>query len=280
MPVGRVYPIDRGSRTAERQGRFREQEIVVVAWRWAARLDRYTCVFCWAMHGTVHPLSELLYSHATCHCVRDAVLWDEPPSAAGPSGPEIFARLPWTMQLALLGPRVYFLYASGRIQLRDVIGYRQQEGGGWVGYVRSAAQIERQPKPHLPPRRALMVDPRHRLVSVTQNSFVKDENTVYEPAVDVLADVAGINRGEAIRRGEFFLLPSGRLYGQEGSGRLYPIDGPGLHRLGRGAYRALGVYNEFGLSGQAEGLLDRRGIVQEEREAARRAWRAGQEGRP
>ena len=65
----------------------------------------------------------------------------------------------------------------------------------------------------------------------------------------------------------------------EGSGRLYPTSGEGLYQLGRGAYVALGWYNQAGLTAAAEAELDHNQIIESERERAREIWSALQEWR-
>lgn len=84
------------------------------------------------------------------------------------------------------------------------------------------------------------------------------------------ADIEGINRGEAIRHGDTYLI-NGRLYGIEPTGRAYPISGSGVHELDRLAFRAVGVYNTFGLTERAEGILDKMRSPEQARVAARRA---------
>ena len=114
---------------------------------------------------------------------------------------------------------------------------------------------------------------RHDLAKVTPRTRAKALNTVIEPGVDVDADVAAINAGLAVQQGDRFIV-NGRTYGIEPMNRLYPIRGPGSHQLGRGAFRALGVYNRFGSSAEAETILDRMEIRPEERLAALNAWMA------
>lgn len=69
-------------------------------------------------------------------------------------------------------------------------------------------------------------------------------------------------------------MVNGRRYRLEGHGTLAPLDGIGMHVLSREAYRALGVYNKFGLTDKPEQYLDRRNSPQADRDAARRAWLA------
>ncbi|MCK6548187.1 hypothetical protein L6R52_20220, partial [Myxococcota bacterium] len=114
---------------------------------------------------------------------------------------------------------------------------------------------------------------RHQLTSVQQSTVAKDWNSVFEPGVDVAGDVRAINEGRAERRGDRWIV-NGRTYGSH-DGTLYPIEGEGIHRLDRGAFKALGVYNQFGLTPRAEEILGRMGIGDAQRDAAQRAWRAG-----
>jgi hypothetical protein len=84
--------------------------------------------------------------------------------------------------------------------------------------------------------------------------------------------VALINAGKAQRIGDRYFI-NDRIYGTHG-GTLYPVSGPGLHQLDRGAFKALGVFNRFGDTQRAAEVLDMMGIDREQREAALRAWRA------
>ena len=63
------------------------------------------------------------------------------------------------------------------------------------------------------------------------------------PRVDVMADVEAIRAGRAIRKGNRFVV-NHRTYVLEPGGRLFPRDGDGFYQLGRGAYRALALYND------------------------------------
>jgi hypothetical protein len=128
--------------------------------------------------------------------------------------------------------------------------------------------------PNLPPRPVRAPHPRHRLLAVRQNTYVRPLNSVIEPTVDVTADIGAINRGEALRHGDIYAV-NGRTYRLEPAGRLYPIAGPGIHPLNRDAFKALGVYNRFGLTSRAEDILDQMGKSPADRAAARVVWHAG-----
>jgi hypothetical protein len=114
---------------------------------------------------------------------------------------------------------------------------------------------------------------RHDLNGVRQKTVAKEWNTVVEPGVDVAGDVRAINEGRAVRNGDTYQV-NGRTYGHH-DGVLYPMDGPGFHRLDRAAFKALGVYNEFGLTPRAEDILNRMGMAPEARAQARAAYEAG-----
>jgi hypothetical protein len=98
-------------------------------------------------------------------------------------------------------------------------------------------------------------------------------NTVAMPWVDFGQDLAGILAGTGIRQGNRFVVNQ-REYVMEGDGRLMPVAGDGLVQLGRGAYRALGQYNQAGLTEASEQQLDRDRVDEEERLAARQVRRA------
>lgn len=87
------------------------------------------------------------------------------------------------------------------------------------------------------------------------------------------ADVEAINRGEAVREGNRFTI-HGRVYMSKGDGGSYPVSGPGVHQLRRAEFKALGVYNELGMTSAAERQLDLQRISLPERVTAARAWLA------
>lgn len=117
---------------------------------------------------------------------------------------------------------------------------------------------------------------RHQASRVKQNTVAKKTNTVAEPGVDMAADAAAINAGNATRSGADYVV-NGRTYGVH-DGTLYPVSGPGLHQLNRAAFKALGVFNKFGNTQQAARILNKmRGpggkmIHMRDRIAALRVW--------
>ncbi len=104
---------------------YRAHDDTVDGWQWLSALDSRTCVVCWAMHGTVHPVTEPFASHPNCRC--------SPIPVVGPRllrpGAEEFAKLPESRQRETLGPRAYELYRSGQIGIADLVRKGRNEWG-------------------------------------------------------------------------------------------------------------------------------------------------------
>ena len=85
---------------------------------------------------------------------------------------------------------------------------------------------------------------RHFAAKVSQKTVAKKLNSVVDNSVDVASDVDAIRTGKAVvRDGNFVVLNTNRVYGQH-DGTLFPIGGPGVYQLDRGAFKALGVLRE------------------------------------
>jgi hypothetical protein len=110
---------------------------------------------------------------------------------------------------------------------------------------------------------------RHYLERITLSTGkgIKVLNTIIEPGVDVATDVADINAGRAARvAGGDWLAPSGRQYGVEQSGKLFPRSGPGFTQINRGTYRALMIYGSKSETAEAEAMIAlEKGITQQDR---------------
>jgi hypothetical protein len=90
----------------------------------------------------------------------------------------------------------------------------------------------------------------------------------------VAADVRAINAGDAIRIGEILTI-NGRRYWVDQPNTLYPIDGDGFVPASRGTYKAVGIYNQYGLTSAAEEHLDQSLVTDDSRLEARRILRLG-----
>ncbi len=117
---------------------------------------------------------------------------------------------------------------------------------------------------------------RHMLTRIRRRTLRKRRNVVVDVTVDMQADIDGINRGEATKSGDLWTI-NGRAYHIEPSGHSWPVSGPGVFPLDRGAFLALGIYNEHGLSQTAERILDLERVSQTARAEARRVWQAGRD---
>jgi hypothetical protein len=138
--------------------------------------------------------------------------------------------------------------------------------------------VEEEPNPNLPTERQAtrmrLPEPRHRASRVNRRSRTHGEvNTVVMPWVDCGDDLTAILSGDGVRDGNRFVV-NGREYLLEGGGRLCPVSGSGFVQLGRGAYSALGWYNDLGVTVAVEAQLDLDGVYETERERAREVWRA------
>lgn len=107
---------------------------VVSGWMWNAALDDRTCPVCWAMHGTIHELSEEFGSHPNCRCSPVPIVKPEfaMTDRKVETGEERFARLPEESQLSILGPSKLAAYQAGEIRLSDLVGTRQDDRWGLI----------------------------------------------------------------------------------------------------------------------------------------------------
>lgn len=116
-----------------------------------------------------------------------------------------------------------------------------------------------------PSRRLRQPDRRHHLRRVSRSSLPKGRNTIILPWVDMPGDVRAINDGHGIRTGNTVAI-HGQLYGIKPTAVLYPISGHGFMLLDRGAYKALGYYNDLGVTDLAEKELDLASITPQSRQ--------------
>lgn len=88
---------------------------VVSAWQWYAELDG-ACVSCIAMHGTIHPLDEVLNDHHHGRCAAVPVVLGQPliPETAGV---DYFDGLNEAQQREILGAGAFDAWKSGSVEL-------------------------------------------------------------------------------------------------------------------------------------------------------------------
>lgn len=133
---------------------------------------------------------------------------------------------------------------------------------------------------------------RHKALGVDQGTVAKNVNTVAEPWVPMNEHARIINLGEGVHEvsGKIFRVekissPNGPLFSLTEAGAepkvwrygvhdnaYYPVDGPGLHILSRGGFKALGLLNTLGPE-RAAPILEKIGLSAEDRGAALKVWR-------
>lgn len=154
--------------------------------------------------------------------------------------------------------------------------YRTDGSGSWLVVRRGADPTTDAPatmpraQPAKPSRTFSPPHERHNANSVRPKHQAKDTNSVVEPDVPIDQDVRAINEGSAERVAGKFVV-HGRTYGEH-ERRLYPISGPGIHRLDRGAFKALGFYNKYGPGSETETMIARHQIHPQARDEAFRIY--------
>ena len=135
---------------------FQANGDLIEGWIWYCGLDARTCAACWAMHGTHHPVTEILDDHPNGRCamipitrpleeigdslgvdftgIKDRKLKVEP-------GTDLFRKLPKNQQRAILGTAKYAAYKAGALDLPQLVGRTYNRRWGSHRYERSLRSI-------------------------------------------------------------------------------------------------------------------------------------------
>lgn len=142
---------------------------VVREWVWISAGERRTCAACLGLHGSIHPVTEVMSSHPNCRCsmaprtrtLKEILGVDIPgddSQISVPTGDSIFSRLSDDDQRVVLGgPGALAAWKAGEVELRDFIGQRRSPVWGDSHYQRSlrdaraAADERRRRAPPTPP---------------------------------------------------------------------------------------------------------------------------------
>lgn len=100
-------------------------------WVWSAAIDApNTCIACIALHGTVHPVTEVLSDHHMGRCAPVPVTptWEaigltgvaDPGAAEFETGVAWFERQSDAVQMARMGPEFWSAWKAGAFELRDI----------------------------------------------------------------------------------------------------------------------------------------------------------------
>jgi len=129
---------------------------VVEGWIWHCGLDNRTCAACWAMHGTEHPITEILDDHPNGRCAM--VPKTKPLAELGKElgvdlsgvpetrveiekGSDLFDKLDPAEQLKILGPAKYKAWTEGKFTLAKLVGRSYNKKWGSHRYERSLRAI-------------------------------------------------------------------------------------------------------------------------------------------
>lgn len=134
---------------------------IVAGWVWHSALDTRTCAACWAMHGTVHRIDEVLDDHPNGRCamVPKTKTWSEigqmygvdlsdvpETSISFPTGAEIFEGLTSEEQIQILGMGKWQAWKEGKITLDSnqetgIVGRKRSKVWGSHRYERSLREL-------------------------------------------------------------------------------------------------------------------------------------------
>ncbi|MFY1825037.1 hypothetical protein ACN47A_03925 [Myxococcus fulvus] len=116
---------------------------------------------------------------------------------------------------------------------------------------------------------------RHSTRKVSPKSFIREDDSVVESRVNISRDVQDINEGKAKKGNESGVQTW--TINRRTHGSLHPMRGDGIHELNRGAFKALGIYNEMKDTPRAKEVLDKMKVPEADRKAALKAFKAGSE---
>jgi SPP1 gp7 family putative phage head morphogenesis protein len=118
---------------------YAEHEDDIEGWEWMCARSTRTCAVCWAMHGSVHPLTEYMASHPNCRCVMIPVVIET--QRERQSGARQFAGLTEEQQRAILGKGKFEAYREGKLKLEDLVGEHTDPRWGNARYQRTLGDV-------------------------------------------------------------------------------------------------------------------------------------------
>lgn len=115
---------------------FRAHDDVIVGVVWTAACDATCCAACWALHGQFFTLEDAPQGqHFGCRCSLSPATRGS--RAEFERGPDLFDDADAVTQERVLGPAGYRAYQSGALELRDLVGQRDDPTLGTVYQRRS-----------------------------------------------------------------------------------------------------------------------------------------------
>lgn len=148
LKISRTEPLRAYRESTRRQ--YEANSDVVDGWVWMCALTPRTCAVCFALHGSIHPLSEQLDEHpcGRCTALPHVKSWSELGIEGVPDnrpvvtpGAEQFAALEPAAQDAILGRAGGAAYRAGALRLEDVVGQRFDPDWGSTRRVKSLREV-------------------------------------------------------------------------------------------------------------------------------------------
>jgi hypothetical protein len=117
---------------------------ILDGWVWSSALTANTCPVCWALHGSIHPVTEVLQDHVCGRCTARPLTkpWKEIGKVIGVdlsgieetrtaviTGDQALSRRGEDFQRELLGPGRYELWKSG-VKLADMVMWKDDPEWG------------------------------------------------------------------------------------------------------------------------------------------------------
>ena len=195
--------LHRAFRTAT-QRTFETNADVISGWIWHSAQQRRTCAACWAMHGTFHPVTEMLRGHVRCRCAMlpQTKTWEEigiegvqDERVTIPLGADLFAQLSAKDQRFILGKTKYDMFKAGEITLPDLATLHKNPvwGDSWqeatIKQAREAAEARQNAA-----KRALTASTRPKTQKAPKDQGAAPTAPDFKPGAQVRAEIEAYGR--------------------------------------------------------------------------------------
>lgn len=131
--------VNRVRREATR-ARYQENEDLITGWEWAASKSRRTCPACLAMDGRIFKLKDEFPQHVNCRCTMIPVI-DGVERPKRTLGADWLAKQPDDVLEDVLGKHAAAAYSAGDIELKDLVGWRNDKRFGRSIYTKKLSAV-------------------------------------------------------------------------------------------------------------------------------------------
>lgn len=123
------------------------------------------------------------------------------------------------------------------------------------------------------PKTALKPNRRHDPCKTKGSDQTKEENSMFDPDVDVSGDIPAMNAGNFTRAGEDIVV-NGRTYGwHPETGTTYPKSGPGIVKMDRAQHQLLKQLNTAPFENAMKFAKNMPGLDPKKIEAVMKLWK-------